>query len=330
MRGLFLSAIFFLGAQVSANTVLIQSTQSSRNDYRAMLRADAEYVSPTESYLNGHPLLSNRETLLTRFAEAQTAFLEKSIGEAQAKFREVTALVTTDDWAKSDREVFLHAYYRLAQMENDAKKSEAVLAESLGLGAGLNVEQNLFPPPLIQKRAQLLKSGEVISRKNFGPSWTHVMINGQACDANQCGKWPKLAGKVRVTFISDQYQPQVIIADISKVEGLRPKTVALAEGNCQKTRYSEAAEAIGRKRVFWGLDCDKKEAVAMKLSPGSSAAPVANTSTLPSFPKDDQKPFYKNAWFWAGVGGAVVAFIVISNSQQKSEKETTTTYGLSF
>ena len=329
MRTLILGTIFFSTVQVSANTVLLQGPQASRSEYRAMLRADSDLASPSESYVNSHPQLSNRETLLARFTEAQAAFLEKSIPEAQAKFIAVIDLVHTDDWTKSDREVFLHAYFRLAQLESEEAKREVWLGKSTGLGDGLNVDESLFPPPLLQRRAQLLKSGTVISRGSFSSGWTQILINGQSCGATLCGQWSKTAGPVRVTFVSDQWLPQTQVVDITKVQSLRPPMVAWAEGNCQKTRYSKAAEGLNRKRVFWGLDCDKGEVQmqALRLSP--APIPVAKNS-LPTMPiKNESKPFYKSGWFWGGVG-VVAAFIVIKNSQQKSEKEPTTTYGIRF
>ena len=131
-----------------------------------------EAFSPTQEYLSMHPLPANRERLLTLFSEAQRAFLEKSSEESSEKFKSLLALLTEDDWDKSDREIFLQAYLRLAQMESDAERRERWLGLSLLLGA-VNFDADLFPPPLLTKRAEIGKHlpKKQVVRKFFAAGW---------------------------------------------------------------------------------------------------------------------------------------------------------------
>src|SRR4051812_43713781 len=112
--------ILTLSFQTFAKTVLIQGPQTSQVEYKAMLKAHPDMISPVQHYLELHPLPSNRERLLALFSEAQSDFLSKSNTEAAVKFESVIQLMTADDWSRSEREIFLHAFLRLAQMEEDA------------------------------------------------------------------------------------------------------------------------------------------------------------------------------------------------------------------
>ena len=131
-----------------AGTVLIQGPQSKLLDYKAALKAHPDYTSPSAEYLTSHPSLAKREQLLALFAEAQKTFLQKSNEEALSQFTAVLALVTEEDWEKSDREIFFQAYLRLAQMEKDNTNRDRWLGQSLNLGE-VNFDASLYPPPLL-------------------------------------------------------------------------------------------------------------------------------------------------------------------------------------
>jgi hypothetical protein len=306
-------------------TVLVQGPQSHPLDYRATLKAHADTISPTQDYLNSHPSVASREALLAAFAEAQRAFLENSGEEAPKKIGAVLDLLPNEDWAKSDREIFLHAYLRLAQIETDGGARDRWLTLSLLLGEDLAYDATLFPPPLLLRREELRKEipSKIISRRLLGAGWNQVLINGVACGARDCGQWPRTPGRVRVTFLSDQWVPQTMTAESDELERLTPREIAWVEGGCSRTQWSQQAERIPAKRAFFSLECDKPELpIALNLKPTAAAAPaIPALSVTTSSP-----PLYENKWLWIGVG-TVLAVVLVAASQKKVSRETTTTYG---
>lgn len=327
MRWILLTISFSAQA---ATTVLIQGPQSSTLDYKAMLKAHADYVSPTAYYLSVHPDRRQRERLLNLFADAQKAFLEKSLEEARGRFQSVLALLPHDDWEKNDREVFLHAYLRLAQMETEASVRDRWLGLSLLLGDA-SLDNSLFPPPLLtrreQMRAELPKINPV--KRLLANGWNEVLLNGQPCERGACTEWPAYSGSVRVTVISDQWSPQSAAVRVSEVESLTPPTIPLVEGGCEHDNYHSSANILAAKRSFWSLECEK-----VKPHVNLNPVPVAGAidplrAALPSSGKKEER-FYQNKWFWAAVGSAV-AIAVVASTQKKEKgsesKEPTSTYG---
>lgn len=325
MRALLILSLLTAHVKAAATTVLVQGPEAQILDYRATLKAHADSVSPTQDYLNAHPLVRERENLLVVFSEAQKSFLEKSNEEARKKFIEVLALLTNDDWAKGDREIFLHAYLRLAQLESDSAQRDHWLSLSLLLGEALNYDNMLFPPPLLVRRKQLSQDlpRQLISRKNWAPEWTQVLINGQPCGHQDCGQWLRLAGRVRVTFLSDKWMPQSLIVNSSDLLRLHPREIVWAEGGCGQVRWHDGTPH--NRKIFWNLECDKTTLpITLNIMPATGAEAEA-VPTLALQP--ERKAFYKSPWFWAGVGTAVVVAVVIASSKSKEKREPTTSYG---
>ena len=307
-----------------ASTVLIQSPQSSGFEYKAMLKAHGEYTSPAQYYLSNHPLITQREQLLTLFTEAQKAFLEKSIEEAKQKYSNVLELLTTDDWEKSDREIFLQVYLRLAQIETDAGLRDRWLGRSLLLGEA-NFDSALFPPPLIARREEMERQlpKKTFSRKMFAQGWNEILINGQRCNNRDCGTWILYPGHVRVTALSDQWSPQSNVIDLADIDRFVPAREAWAGGKCGDEHLSLEAERLSNKKVFWSMNCEKPVA-AENINLNPALQPVA----LPTFnTSSPARPFYQNKWLWIGAAAVVAAVIITSQNQKKETTETSTTYG---
>ena len=300
--------------------VLIQGADVSRLDYLAALKADPNAEPPSEAYLRAHPLGSRRDELQEKFAEAQRLFVEGSRTEAAEKFGALTEMLAADDWGLVDRAVFVHAYMRLAQLENDSVKQREYLAHSLSVGEA-DVDKSLYPPPLLRQRELL--AAELprvkISERAFADGWTVVLINGRACRSGKCLEVPATSTPVRVTYLSEQWVPYSKVISAREAGGLKPKRVAWYEGSCGSVKFHPEVQTLGERRTL----CERVTG-ELNLSP---RARVVAGSEVPRFDmKKKDVPFYKNGWFWTGVGAAVVAVIVI-NQRTHEEREPTTTYG---
>ncbi len=300
-------------------TVLVQGADTSRVDYRAALKANPELKSPSQAHLAAHPTGPRRDAVLETLALAQKAFLSNSRQEAADLFASLTDLLPEDDWSATERGVFVMAYLRRAQLENDPATQRELLAQSLAVGGDLP-DTSLFPPPLLKARAQL--ESEIpkieIPARWFGDGWTVVLINGKPCRQDACAPIPRVSTPVRVTLLSEQWVPVTAIVKAGEISDIRPKRVAWYEGACGKERFHPAAQSLGERRTL----CESPGR-ALNLNPVARAGGEVPRMEI----REKGDPFYSNPWFWTGVG-VVVAAVVISSARDRDGKEPTTTYGL--
>lgn len=318
--------ILLLMNTAQAATILIEAPTARDLDYQATLRAHPDYQSPTRAYLAAHPSSGHREQLLKALTSAQKSFLQNSTTEARAGFMGVLGLLHEDDWGREEREVFLLAYFRLAQLESESDPGarDRWLAESLLLGPGLNADEALIPPPLVTRRRELSEQVPAgpINPSKLAAGWNEVLINGQRCMRRDCENWTRYPGKVRVTFLSDRWLPQTTITDAQEISSLNPKTIAWAEGSCASPHPHAQAKELAANRVFWDLECDRPKTVEENFKPVAQAVPGAVPAiTFEAKPT----PILKSKWFWAGVG-IVAAVLIVRGSQKHESRETTTSY----
>lgn len=310
----------FLMSLPSAHaSVLVQGPGTPDLDYRAALKADPDAISPSGQLLKQRPSAGRREALLAAFASAQKAFLENSKDDSAAKFESVVAMLTADDWAASDRRLFLHAYLRLAQLQPD--KQNTWLGRALAAGEDVRPEPGLFPPPLLRDFAKMREEVPHLRPADdlFGDGWNTVLLNGIPCTREECPGSAAAGEKVRATFLSDVWQSVTVILEPAALAAFRPAKTAWIAGDCANTRF---ASSFKDQKGFWGLDCESAPPKAINLQP------LARVDALPRLDIKDKSPaFYKSKWFWGGVALAAVAAVIVNGQKHKQEKEPTTTYG---
>ena len=317
--------LIFLIAPINATaTVLIQMPSSPPLEYRAALKADPDLKSPTQKLLSLRPGSEPRQKLLAEFAQAQTAYVSGARQEALKQFEILTQSLTTQDWTTADRQIFLHAVLRVAQLQSEPERQRLWLSRALSVGPDVQPQADLFPPPLTKALTEL--RGQVplakIPSAFFEDGWSTVLVNGYVCTKNECLGWPMNGQTARLTFISDMWQPETTLADPSEFRFARTRRLAWANGPCGKAQLSPAAEQLQQPRAFWSEACENPQA-ELNLKP---ATPV-NELKFPTEPK--RPPIYKSKYFWIGLGVAAVATAAYVSSQQKERerREPSTTYG---
>lgn len=309
-------------------TVLVQAPTSATLDYRGALKANPEFSSPTQELLKRRPQAVHRDKLLTIFAEAQQAFLANSKELAKAKFESLAALFTADDWAKTDRQIFLNTFLRLAQLEIESSKQQIWLSQAVLVGDDVEPETGLYPPPLLTNYFRL-KTGApraLIDERWWRDGWTAIMFNGVVCTRQTCAGLPLVADKVRVTWLSDTWLSYSDVLAPTDFAHAKPRKVAWVAGECGDSQLSAQAESFKKVDVFWSLECQPQSAPPETVN----LQPTAVQDELPRLiVKVEERPFYKSKWFWAGVGVVGVAALILANSKKDSEStEPSTTYGV--
>ncbi|NJL23918.1 MAG: hypothetical protein HC902_01170 [Calothrix sp. SM1_5_4] len=312
--------------------MLLQSPDASDVEYQAVLRANPSNQSVVRHYERTHPSPLQQERLLNRFAEAQRAFLKDPAEQARAAFIAVLELEHEDDWNPGSRELFLHALLRLAQIEKSETARDEWLARAVYWGDDLTPDRTLFPPPLLERwrevRNRNPRANPEVLLKN---GWHALLINGRRCTPGNCPSYPPSETPVRLTLLSNVWQPQTMILPSRALQTFRPKETAWVHGDCGAYRLAAPARDLANSRPFFSLDCERGKEAAVNPRPVSShdaltaGSHVSLPVPMPSQGTNDNK-FYRSKWFWAGIGTVAIA-LLISAQKRESEKQPTTTYG---
>ncbi len=311
-----------------ADQVLLPGPETSRTEYRAFLEAHSELTTPSRFYSKARPQRAAREKLIQSYSEAQVTYLSGDREAALAKFRAVVELVTVDDWAAQDREVFVLCFLRLAQLSLSDQERRQWLMSSATFAVE-SVDSSLFPPPLYREWQERTRSAPRlgIHFSGLGSEWNKILLNGVPCEKNPCSV-PGGAGdaSVRVTWLSDRWLPFSSVAPISQIARVVPARRPWLEGRCLEPVIAQEAHAhFAAAKPFFGLECEEKQGRSLAL-----ANLTPRPSSSPPFivpPPAPGKPLYKSPWLWLGVGAVVAAIVANNSNKQEKEKQPVTTYG---
>jgi len=302
--------------------IVFQGPAAPNVEYQAHLAAHADLTTPTQALLKNRVSTSDRESLVAEFAAAQKAFLSGETDDARKKIEALLAKLPAEDWHAQDREIFLKAALRRAQLAAHESEVEPWLKWALAAGHDLPVDRTLFPPPLVAHFLRLKNSIPYIDPHppGIGADWSAVLINGKICTAESCARVPSLDIPVRVTWLSDKWQPQSFAIPVDKLPRRTVPNIAWVSGTCEEPKFAPATKPFSAPKAFFGLECSQPKKVI-------NLQPVARADGLTMFnpPKRD-RPIYKSPWLWAGVGTAI-AILVVNSQKQSEKKEPTTTYG---
>ena len=314
MNWMILLATVLSSPVAQSQPILFRGAGAGEAEFRARLRADEALRSPITAYLSQHPAPKSRDLLLTRFARAQRAFLEGDVGEARQYFQEVTALLSADDWRSEQREMFLHAFLRLAQLEGDGAARDRWLVEAQYLGEDLKFDPDHFPPPVTRRYRDFAHQLPRVRPAVEAAGWPLILINGIHCAPGDCPRLPAPSRNVRVTYLSDQWAPQSQTIDIATLGRLQPPRFPFVAGACARPELSTAARSLGEGRAFFGLACEAPRLapeLAATVDEDASPSRLGTPLALPK-PPSQARPFYRSPWLWAGLGAAVITAVAIS------------------
>jgi hypothetical protein len=312
----------------AAPIVVAPAPNAVEAEYRAYLAANPSFLTPTDALLRGRPVMSAREGIVHQFAQAQSALLQDSAQNARESFEQLLAQVHKEDWSEAEREALFVASLRRAQLAIDDTDRTIWIRWAISLNTNLEPDAKLFPPPLLKEYGEKLRASKKHTVKviGLGSEWTSILINGVSCSSRQCPSFPDSELPVRITYLSDRWQPVTIIAPLNEISSHIPQRKAWVGGDCQKPTFDRAA-TLKELRPFFNMTCEEIQIGKAEINfQPTSTSPQAITMFEP--PKKD-RAFYKSPWLWAGVG-TVVAILIVQSQQNKKEdrQEPSTTYGL--
>jgi hypothetical protein len=310
------------------STVVIPEPNSPASEYRAYLAAHADTLTPTQALLRTRPSAAARDQLVSAFSEAQTAFLKDTPDQGRKKFEDLLSKMHDEDWGSIELEVFFTAAMRRAQLARNEGDQNAWIKFAVSAGQGAVPNRGHFPPPLVQlyeatakvTRKQLLKIA------GLGSEWTLVLVNGRPCTAESCSAVMDTGLPVRVTYLSDKWQPVTIVKTPAQIADHIPVRRAWVAGECQNFRFDPHATQFPERQAFISLACEESKLARreLNLKPLPATPDAINMFSEPK----SQRPFYKSPWLWAGVGTAIAILVVQGQKKRDDKREPSTTYGL--
>lgn len=298
--------------------VLLLAPGAPVTEYRAYLEAHSRYSTPTKTYRQSHPARQARQQLIQAYAFAQSAFLSADREAAKDKFKSVLNLAFLEDWDLDGREILALSSLRIAQLSNDEAEREEWIKIAISFSAG-DIDDSLFPPPLMERLSTLKSKEAIVQISGLGSEWTAILFNGAVCERNPCSI-PGVKHKVRMTWLSDRWQPFSKTISSDRIAEVIPVRRAWVEGRCDSPMIAKETGAFSAVYPFFGLDCDRNPAPRLDLKTLSSPDPAQVFTEIPR-----EKTILKSPWLWVGVGTAIA--VILANSQRKPDREPTTTYG---
>ncbi len=149
MRTSWIFFTLFISQAGMARTVVPRAPQADAVEYSAYVKSSPQWQFPSEYLLERIPSAAARNHLTELFTQAQLSYTSGSISRAIEDFKRVVEFAVTDHWTEDERQVFLHSYLRLAQM--DTSSSEKWLRAAAVLFVAEQVDTSLFPPPLLER-----------------------------------------------------------------------------------------------------------------------------------------------------------------------------------
>jgi hypothetical protein len=288
-----------------------------------------------------------RQSLRSRFAEAQSLFFNASAEEAIAGFQSVLDLRLSASWQGEDQLALLYSALRIFELSEDKRKKQTAMQLARILGSPKDIDRSVFSPLTLHEftKAQAATQALAIPVTGWMKSFEFLLVEGKVID---------LVGKTRIqlaqthhqsliSFYSSTVQPLQIVSTPSRLIELQHSPVPLVNADCvettldlpkklvvldqthhcgsNKTAQRPRAPVLQTKNnrpIDSNHNATQKQISLSELKPKPLEKASTNLlgssthTTVKSSPK-----WYKNKWLWIGLG-ALATSAVIYDQQSRS------------
>lgn len=297
-----------------AQDVAVQGPTVSNIEYEKYLIKNPNQT-PFVNYLVDQRNPKEAE-LLEDLKKAQFEFLKGSMEEAKKTFQKIVDQKHEEDWSKNVRKTIHYSHLRLAQLEKDENLKSKLLSDAFLFAPEIAVDQTLFPPPLQKQYADLFEKNSIQIWKlpKNSIKFSTLLVNGQKIE-NPSSFLRHRSGIVRISFLSNQWNPIHITTSLDKLESATLTLSPLVRGTCQFPRFSIPNHPSVRFRMV-----DK----TCSSQPHSQLASNENLLPPPKSPSNSTIPkIFKSKWFWIGASVIATGFAINSANQNRNQGSST-------
>lgn len=305
----------------SQDFAIVRATAASTVNYLAFIESDPVNKSYSGWWIRQRVPSQTRQRIRTLLAHAQREFLRGSVLNARKKFTELVAMAPDQDWRASERNAFVYANLRVAQLATDQDSREKFLNQAARFGE-VEIQEDLFPPPIWQDylRIKKMRYSDGLDLDIWFPEARYLLVDGRPIEIFAGVKVEIDNQTHRFTLVYDHAPPVTRSGTWSELKAWQPKVKPFAQGTCEQPEI-EKDELPPQVAVFFDESC------------------VFNAGVTKPEPKPDLKPnFVSNAWdrpiekpknkitgwAWAIAGAVLVAAVAINHSGEKKSQPSTT------
>ncbi len=296
---------FLLAFPLWAQVVAVSTPNTNPLDYENHLLQNPSQISFLQHY--GKQRKQTSDDLFAKLKRAQFYFLDGQLSLAKESFDEITSMAHSADWGEEERKALHFSFLRKAQLTSNVQTSYKILGQALDFDFEQIIDEQIFPPPLVQQYKNLLKQRKslVFALPSQASKFDQILINGKVqTDVKSFLKIPRQ--DVRITFLSNTYKPQSFVTNSEQLQNLKISLDPLILGTCESPDWDRNLFADQKILRIWP-GCQNSKSLALPtLSEKLTIRPEVSSSNF---------KFLKSKWFWAGV--SILATGAIVHHQQK-------------
>lgn len=302
-------------AQNFKTEYLVKAPDISKAEYMGIVQSRPQWKQFVELQEAKLVQKQNRELLRSQFIQAQNIFLNQPKNEAMKAWEAITLFQHQEDWQEAERLIIVIAYLRLAQMATQNEEIRQFLEKAAQYSPELNIEPDLFPPPLMKLYDNMKQSVSKlkIPVKNWD-QYDVVYIDGKKQLLNNKQYFYASPGFHRFHFLSNQRKPLLRITTTEQLTAIEPNESNWLQGNCSQPisnleHYSNEAT----KWVF--AECVTDELDSLK----PKSKPITHLNITERFTREGptEPKFYEKSSFWYTSAFLVLAGLIIHKQTEE-------------
>ena len=295
--------------------VLIRSAKTNMNEFLAY--SETEPVKTYAQYQLDQIRKNPRPLKLTEILkQAQEEFLSHEPERSKKSFLIITEHIHSFDWGKEERKIIFYSLLRLAQLERNEQKKRLLLQEAVAFSLDIQLDLQVFPPPLVKLYLQTRKQTAFIplNLQKVFPQHEVVLINGKTYSHAEKVILPY--GMYRVTALSSSHKTWNQSLSLSRLISKTVKTSSLVKGSCKQMGINHLP--LKNYRILFPNFCvwhSLKNQLAQRQSELKLTEYLADPGK--------RKQWYEEELLWVGAALVLAAgtiFILSGDSEEPVEK----------
>lgn len=248
---LFIVALASSAQAASESKPLLRSTEVS--EIEAEGYAEAMQRQMISQSLD-RPPEGATEKLGTLLQHAQESWISGSIESARENFSKMSEQALQEDWREPERETIVYAVLRLAQIAKNDLERDRLLRHAIVFSSDTHVDEELFPPPLLNRYQELKNTESEIAAKGSAQNRVRlrtlfkgasfVRLNGKKYSLDSDAELILQPGEYRISIFSDSSLPVSLQMSASEIANFKYTPTPLAFGTCEEPRLAATSTSV--------------------------------------------------------------------------------------
>lgn len=260
--------------QSDGQQVMISAEGTPLETYQMTIARHPHAESFSTYWLKHRTREISRQRLSTLINEAEEAFLKDGLEQARMRYELAFNARIDENWRTAEISMLRHAALRRAQIAESDQDQSQWLTRAAHVHTPEPIDEELFPPPLIQHYKMTLKKLKAMPMdlQSQFPWGEYLLVDGRVFPVSRNTRILKDVLSHRFTVISNRFAPVSEVLTWTGFQTWKPSPEPLAQGTCATNSLHPVLKSIPTKSVIWPVDCQTKPAQAA-LPPALAQVP---------------------------------------------------------